>query len=252
MKCKQRLCSRTKNLKQSGFCSICDDLMEECKKKYQAVEKRKVLPRVNLDIKLLTETHEKLVNGCPVEPQTVNILLLSGIQNILSQNEEFDDALKRVKVLETENLETKLRIESIETWLLKLNDKVQENSDRTDPNENHKDSEHLEKDMEDLRHEFVALKETIVHTATSEPMSNSNSISCKECGETFLRNHELERHMIGTHGLEKTNKCETCGKTFYLKWRLKKHLSIHVESPKPCKYFESGNTCPFFEVGCKF
>jgi hypothetical protein len=66
--------------------------MEECKKKYQAVEKRKVLPRINLNLKLLTDTHEKLVNGCPVEPQTVNIRLLSGIQNILSQNEEFDDA----------------------------------------------------------------------------------------------------------------------------------------------------------------
>jgi uncharacterized C2H2 Zn-finger protein len=198
----------------------------------------------------LIDTHNKLVNGCPIEPHIVNILLLSGIQNILSQNEELDDALKRVKGLEIENTETKLRIESIETWLLKLNDKVEDVSCKTDSHENEKASEHPKNDLEDLRKEFDAFNKTIVDNATSEPISDKKS--CTECGKTFLRNHELEKHMVNTHGAEKPNKCETCGKTFYLKWRLEKHVSIHEGSPKPCKYFEMGNPCPFFEVGCMF
>ena len=56
MKCKSKLCSRTKNLNQSGFCNICDDVMEECRKKYKAVEKKKAFPKVDIDLKLLTET----------------------------------------------------------------------------------------------------------------------------------------------------------------------------------------------------
>ena len=252
MKCKQRLCSRTKNLKESGFCSICEDVMEECKQMYKAAEKKKLFPRVHLDIKLLTETHKKLANGCPVEPHIVNILLLGGIQNILSQNEELDDALNRVKVLEIENTETKLRLESIETWLLKVNDKVEHAGIRTGTHGNLKDSEQLENDMETLRNDFTALKETVALTTTSKPIGHSKSKSCNECGEMFLENYELENHMVIFHKLEKSNKCEICGKTFYLKWRLTKHTSIHAEHPKPCKYFQSGMTCPFAEIGCKF
>ena len=77
----------------------------------------------------------KLVNGGSVDPHIVDIFLLSGIQNILSQNEELDDALNKVKVLEIENTETKLRIASLETWLLKLNDKVEDVAGKTDSHE---------------------------------------------------------------------------------------------------------------------
>ena len=99
MKCKQRLCSRTKNIKQSGFCITCDDLIEECKKKHETIGKQKTFPRIDLDMKLLIDTHEKLASGRPVEPNIVNILLLCGIQNVLCQSEEFEEALERVKVL---------------------------------------------------------------------------------------------------------------------------------------------------------
>ena len=129
---------------------------------------------------------------------------MSGIQNILSQNEELDDALNKVKVLEIENTETKLRIESLETWLVKLNNKVEDVTGKTD--------------LEDMRKEFDAVKKTMIDTATSQP--NSTKKCCKECGKTFLRNHDFEKGMVDTHGSEKPNKCETCGKTFYLKWRL--------------------------------
>ena len=101
----------------------------------------------------------------------VDIFLLSGIQNILSQNEELDDALNKVKVLEIENTQTKLRIESLETWFLKLNDEVEDVAGKADSHQNKKESKHMQNDLEDLRKEFDAVKKTIVDTATSQPNS---------------------------------------------------------------------------------
>ena len=112
-------------------------------------------------------THQKLVKGGLVDPHIVYIFLLSGIQNILSQNEELDDALNKVKVLEIENTETKLRIESLETWLLKLNDKVEDAAGKADLHQNKKESKHMKNDLEDLRKEFDAVKKTSLDTATS-------------------------------------------------------------------------------------
>ena len=42
------------------------------------------------------------------------------------------------KVLEIKNTETKLRIESLETWLLKLNDKVEDVAGKADSHQNKK------------------------------------------------------------------------------------------------------------------
>ena len=63
MKCIQGLCQRTKNLKLSGYCNICDDLIEELKKKHEAVERQRTFSRVEIDFRLLKDTHEKLING---------------------------------------------------------------------------------------------------------------------------------------------------------------------------------------------
>ena len=104
MKCKQRLCQRTKNLKQSGYCNVCDDLVEEMKQKHKATEKPRTFQQVELDFKLLKDVHEKLVNRKEVETHIINILLLGGINNVLCQSEVVDDTFERVKVLEVENL----------------------------------------------------------------------------------------------------------------------------------------------------
>ena len=85
MKCSQRLCQRNKNLKQSGYCNVCDDLIKDLKKKHEASEKKRQFGRVELDLNLLRDTHIKLVNGNRVDPDVVNILLLGGITNILRQ-----------------------------------------------------------------------------------------------------------------------------------------------------------------------
>ena len=59
------------------------------KKKYEDKRKQRTFNRVELDLKPLIETHNKLVMGYNVEPKVVNILLFGGIANILSQSEEF-------------------------------------------------------------------------------------------------------------------------------------------------------------------
>ena len=91
------------------------------KKKYERNEKTKSFQKVDLDLKLLIDTHSKLVNGKLVEPQIVNTLLLGGILNILCQSEQFDVAMDRVNDLEKDNIQIKFRLESLENWMLKLN-----------------------------------------------------------------------------------------------------------------------------------
>ena len=48
--------------KQSGYCILCDDLVEDIKKKYEHIEKKKSFHKVELDLKLLMDTYSKLVN----------------------------------------------------------------------------------------------------------------------------------------------------------------------------------------------
>ena len=100
MKCSQRLCQRNKNLKQSGYCNVCDDLIEDLKKKHEASEEKRQFRRVELDLNLLRETHTKLANGNRVDHNVVNILLLGGITNILSQSELFDITVDKTKLNE--------------------------------------------------------------------------------------------------------------------------------------------------------
>ena len=93
--------------------------------------------------------------------------MLSGNHNILSQIEELDDALNKVKVVEIKITETKLRIESLETSLLQLNDKVEDVARKTDSHQNEKESKQMKNNLEDLRKEFEAVKKTFLDTATS-------------------------------------------------------------------------------------
>ena len=138
----------------------------------QSCQKEKNFPQVYIDLKLLTETQNKLANGCPVETHIVNIFLLRGIQNILSQNDDFDDAFEKIKVHGIENTETKLRIESFEIWPITLDDKIKDVSARADTSGNNEGSEHLENNMKALCSDFAALIETIAFAALSKQKRN--------------------------------------------------------------------------------
>ena len=71
----------------------------------------------------MRETHTKLANGNRVDHNVVNILILGGITNILSQSELFDITVDKTKELDTDNLTNKVRLEALENWALKLNEK---------------------------------------------------------------------------------------------------------------------------------
>jgi hypothetical protein len=82
MKCKQKLCARSKNLRQNGNCSICEDVLENAKNDHDRINKQKTVPKIEVDLKKMVEIHDKLSNGANIDPKVVSSLLLSGIVNI--------------------------------------------------------------------------------------------------------------------------------------------------------------------------
>ena len=129
---------------------------------------------------------------------------------------------EKIRELEEENVTIQTRLESLETWALKINESVGHDA-------------------------FSRDKEKI--SLQSKPRSERK---CKVCKESFSKNCELENHLVTIHASEKIHACQTCGKTFVLKWRLEKHLGIHQENVKTCQYFNEGKECPFEDIGCKF
>ena len=110
----------------SGNCNVCEDVVNEMKKKLEASRKKPNFDKVELDLKLMIDTHKKLVEGCKVDSTVVNVLIMGGIVNILSQSEEIDDLEKRLKVLECDDQSNKLKIEYLENWVLKQNDIIED------------------------------------------------------------------------------------------------------------------------------
>jgi len=243
MKCTHKLCQRTKNLKQSGYCNVCDDLIEEMKAKQKATEKPKTFKPVELDFKLLRDTHDKLVNGKPVEPQVMNILLLSGITNVLCHSKVVDDAMEKVKILEVENITNKTRLDLLEDWVLKMSEENSEMRKKIDKDKGANPG-HLEIKVDALAEEITLLK--------NNPKARNQNKKCTECEQSFSKNCELEKHMVEIHGNEKPFSCDMCGKKFFLNWRLKKHASVHEEHTKKCKYYKHGKICPYSDIGCMY
>ena len=95
--------------------------------------------------------------------------------------------------------------------------------------------------------------------------NESNNIGCKEtrkqksqekcdqCNEVFNTKTDLESHIQNSH--EKRNyNCDKCDQVLVSEWRFKLHLKAHTKKNKTrnCHYFNSGKTCPFQKLGCKF
>ena len=255
MKCKQKLCSRSKNIEVSGNCNVCESAISEAVKDFNK-NRKNISKKVEVNLELMVKTHEKLSRGHPVDQQVVSNLLLGGVLNILHQHDTIEEMDERIKAVEQITLTDKLRIESLENWTIKQADElnlVKEKVSGLNLNTFHEDTEdsrYLREQIEAIKEEICSMKKPICASASSEDQSKKKS--CNECGEKFTRNCQLETHMVNFHGLEKIHACEVCGKTFYLEWRLKKHTSIHTGSHKICKFFQDEKTCPFAEIGCKF
>ena len=253
MKCQQKLCQRTKKISTTGNCDVCQNVIEELTKKNETTKINSNFKKVEIDFKLMYETHKKLLNGSQVDPKVVNTLLLGGVVNILIQSEEIEAIEQRVKAMEREDLTNKAKIEYLENWVIKQNDAIEELSKKQDEKEvfakESNADEKLKEKVNGLENEISRLKKE--NACTKESLNPKNKIKCDECGLTFFKTCELELH-LEEHGKKKQFKCEMCAKEFFLSWRMKKHMKIHSNSPKVCRFFDRNQPCPFEEIGCMF
>ena len=229
MHCKQKLCSRSKNLSKNGNCSVCEDVLENSKVAHANINKQKTVPRIEVDLKKMVEIHDQLSKGANIDPKVVSGLLLSGIINILKQHDALEHLEEKIKVLEHDNLTNRNRTEALENWVTKQDKAISDLSQKLSENE-------------------TVVKE---HSHDKED-SKTFEKSCNVCSEIFLRNSDFENRMTETHGVEKPFQCDVCSKTFLLEWRLKKHELIHIKRTKTCNFFLSKTPCPFNDIGCKF
>ena len=248
-KCKQNLCQRTKKISQNGNCDVCQNVIEDITKKNEVIRKPSNFKKVELDLKMMHETHKKLVSGCQVDSKVVNTLLLGGVVNILIQSEGIEAIEKRMKAMECEVLTNKTKIEYLENWVISQNDTIEDlrkklgNVDEEDLSTKNIEVDTLKKKVEGIENEICHLKTTSIST--------ENVIKCEECDKTFTKTYQLELH-LEEHKKKKQFKCEICGKEFFLEWRKKKHMKIHSENPKVCKYFDKTQPCPYEQIGCMF
>ena len=113
MKCKQKLCSRNKNIEASGNCSVCENVLVESAKAFED-KKKKVSTKVEVDLDLMVKVHDKLSRGIAVEQEVVGNLLLGGVINILHQHDVIKELDNRIKDVEQTSLTDRLRFESLE------------------------------------------------------------------------------------------------------------------------------------------
>ena len=235
MKCKQRLCQRTKNVGSEGNCDVCQDVINVMNTKYAEIDAKKTVKPVQVDLKQMVKVHEQLSKGVKTDPQIVSVLVLGGIINITSQHDAIEELEVRIKQLEREEISTKTRIEAVENWVLTQSDSLRTLSEHVTQFDT--TLVKLRKDHEKVTHEKGNVKKEV--------------IKCKECDKNFERNCDFEKH-IEEHKLQKEFECDICGKDFYLKWRLLKHKEMHSVTKKFCHYYNNGKPCPYEAIGCMF
>ena len=124
MKCKQKLCSRSKNLSPNGNCSVCEEVLENARIAKDQTNKQKSVPKIEVDLKQMIDVHGKLSKGANIDPSVVSGLLLAGVINILGQHDELEQLEERIKALECNNLTNRNRIEALENWVVKQDELI--------------------------------------------------------------------------------------------------------------------------------
>jgi hypothetical protein len=56
----------------------------------EASRKKPNFEKIEIDFKLMLETHQKLKQGIRVDPVTLNVLVLGGVLNILCESEALE------------------------------------------------------------------------------------------------------------------------------------------------------------------
>ena len=138
----------------------------------------------------------------PIDQKMVSRLLLAGVINILNQHDTIVEFEDRVRTNKIETVTIKVRLESLENWVLKQDENVKLLEEKLSKVELDKEND-LSEDLKSLESKVSQLEgsletiDTHKKTALSCP---SNRKDCKKCAETFSKNFELETHMVSFHG----------------------------------------------------
>ena len=221
--------------------------------------KEQVRKKVEIDVELMVNTHNKIARGINVDQEVVSNLLLGGVINILQQHDAIEEMNERITSVEQVTLTDKLRIELLETWVQKQAEELKDIGEKLAGIES---SNHLlekfegkvqaiEISIESLKVQNGEAKEGLNHDAGQKV--KVISLDCEHCDVKFAKAIDLEKHME-EHGLERMHTCDVCGKTFHLNWRLDKHSQTHSQDSRlvHCHYFNNDKDCPFLHVGCMF
>ena len=94
----------------SGNCAVCQNAIDDALNKIEALRKKPNLKKVEIYIKLMLVTHQKLLQGVRVDPVTLNVLVLGGVLNILCESEVMEQIHEKVKIMEQENITNRVKI----------------------------------------------------------------------------------------------------------------------------------------------
>ena len=166
---------------------------------------------------------------------------MGGVINILSHSEVLEEVENRIKALECEQSSSRAKIESLENWVLKQSNTIEElqkKLSRLDENadmfvKESNETESIRKKNYGIEIEMKALKRSapFAKETSNQDKSERTHIKCKVCVKRFKLNSDFEKHMVENHQHEKKFECQSCRKYFYLEWRLKKHILIHKRMP---------------------
>ena len=117
----------------------------------------------------------------------------------------------------------------------------------------------LIKEKEDMKQKLMNIELEVAELRSGTNVEKKQiqeraySKSCKVCEMNFLKNSDLEMHVMEAHTSEKKFSCNVCDKSFVLEWRHKKHVAMHTTTNvKVCHFFKNSINCPYELIGCMF
>ena len=195
MRCKQKLCQRTKNIKLGGNCNACDDAIANAMKS-EVKTRNKPTEDVEIDMDLMIDTHNKLSKGTPIDPKVVSGLLLGGVINIINQHDKIRDLGEKIKLLSRDNVTNNVRIEMLENWVQKQGKVIKNLDDKLatlDKNgvifKENEEIDIIQRKLSSLEEDLACLKvmntkSKKLNTKVAQTCHNSKSAKCSQCDET--------------------------------------------------------------------
>ncbi|XP_057175310.1 zinc finger protein 559-like isoform X1 [Triplophysa rosa] len=212
-----------------------DDLMTEI------CQLKKEVKLLETKLRERDQLNRKDVCGVSLCDQTSPDLLLSVC------NEEQKTSVKLLDCemeLKTQIKEAEVQTEKgdlIHSDLMKVKTEITESGQQTEgfdmiyPDLMEVKEERLEPNEIEEHHQFLPIEESLSCWKTvnnfslkkSQRAADKGSRTCPQCGKSFTRISDLNKHMR-SHTGERPYTCEQCGKTYIYKHHLNRHMQMHI------------------------